>query len=123
MRSGLSVKLHWRNIFPGPRRFKKNVNEKSHRIWIVSHTRWDFNIHRLFTAYDRIEVERFFSLDKHCYGAGLIMTKLPETTLSSIAMSVLVGNLFRIPTGSLFLLYFVDSGTESESQHYMEFVD
>lgn len=51
---------------------------------------------------DRIEVERFFSLDKHCYGAGLIMTKLPETTLSSIAMSVLVGNLFRIPTGSLF---------------------
>ena len=54
---------------------------------------------------DIIEVERFFSLDKHCYGAGLIMTKLPETTLSSIAMSVLVGNLFRIPTGSLFLLY------------------
>lgn len=51
---------------------------------------------------DRIEVERFFSLDKHCYGIGLIMTKLPETTLSSIAMSVLVGNLFRIPTESLF---------------------
>ena len=72
---------------------------------------------------DRIEVERFFSLDKHCYGAGLIMTKLPETTLSSITMSVLVGNLFRIPTGSLFLLYFVDSGAESESQHYMELVD
>lgn len=72
---------------------------------------------------DRIEVERFFSLDKHCYGAGLIMTKLPETTLSSITMSVLVGNLFRIPTGSLFLLYFVDSGAESESQHYMELAD
>ena len=72
---------------------------------------------------DRIEVERFFSLDKHCYGAGLIMTKLPETTLSSIAMSVLVGNLFRIPTGSLFWLYFVDLGAESESQHYMELVD
>lgn len=72
---------------------------------------------------DRIEVERFFSLDKHCYGAGLIMTKLPETTLSSITMSVLVGNLFRIPTESLFLLYFVDSGAESESQHYMELAD
>lgn len=51
------------------------------------------------------------------------MTKLPETTLSSIAMSVLVGNLFRIPTGSLFWLYFVDLGAESESQHYMELVD
>ena len=72
---------------------------------------------------DRIEVERFFSLDKHCYGAGLIMAKLPETTLSSIAMSVLVGNLFRILTGSLFWLYFVDSGAESASQHYMELVD
>lgn len=54
---------------------------------------------------DRIEVERFFSLDKRCYGAGLIMTKLPETTLPSIAMSVLVGNLFRIPTGSFFALF------------------
>ena len=72
---------------------------------------------------DRIEVERFFSLDKRCYGAGLIMTKLPETTLPSTAMSVLVGNLFRIPTGSFFLLYFVDSGAESESQHYLELVD
>lgn len=55
---------------------------------------------------DIIEVERFFSLDKHCYGAGLIMTKLPETTLSSIAMSVLVGNLFRIPTGVSFFALF-----------------
>lgn len=54
---------------------------------------------------DRIEVERFFSLDKRCYGAGLIMTKLPETTLPSIAMSVLVGNLFRIPTGAFFALF------------------
>lgn len=72
---------------------------------------------------DRIEVVRFFSLDKHCYGADFIMTKLPETTLPSIAMSGLMGNLFRIPTGSLFLLYFVDSGAESESQHYMELLD
>ena len=45
------MRLHWRNIFPGLQRSKRNVNEKSHRIWIVSHTRWDFNIHRLFTSY------------------------------------------------------------------------
>ena len=41
---------------------------------------------------DRIEVERFFSVSKRCYGAGLIMTKLEETTLASIALSVLVAN-------------------------------
>ena len=52
MRNGPGVRLHWRNIFPGLRRPRRNVNEKSHRIWIVSHTRWDFNIHRLFTAYE-----------------------------------------------------------------------
>lgn len=50
-KSGLSVRLHWRNIFPGLRRSRRNVNEKSHRIWTISHTRWDFNRHRLFTAY------------------------------------------------------------------------
>lgn len=27
---------------------------------------------------DRIEVERAFSLEKHCYGMGLITTKLEE---------------------------------------------
>lgn len=43
---------------------------------------------------DRIEVERFFSLDKRCNGAGLITTKLEETTLHSVAMSVFVTNLF-----------------------------
>lgn len=43
---------------------------------------------------DRIEVERFFSRDKCCFGAGLIMTKLSSTTLGSIALAVLVANLF-----------------------------
>lgn len=45
---------------------------------------------------DRIEVERTFSLSKRCYGLGLIRTKLEETTLSSIALSVFVTNLFKI---------------------------
>ena len=43
---------------------------------------------------DRIEVERFFSCGKRCFGAGLIMAKLSGTTLGSIALAVLVANLF-----------------------------
>lgn len=46
---------------------------------------------------DRNEVERFFSRDKRCFGAGLIMAKLQETALSEIALSVLVTNLFAAP--------------------------
>ncbi len=56
---------------------------------------------------DRIEVERFFSKEKRCSGAGLIMTKLEATTLSSIALSVLVTNLFAVRLTGIFLLYFV----------------
>lgn len=57
---------------------------------------------------DRIEVERFFSLDKRCNGAGLIATKLEETTLHSIAMSVYVTNLFALVVPDFFVLYFWD---------------
>ena len=45
---------------------------------------------------DRIEVERSFNLSKRCYGMGCITTKLEETQLTSIALSVFVTNLFRI---------------------------
>lgn len=48
----------------------------------------------------RIEVERFFSRDKHSFGAGLIMLKLEETSLTSIALSVLAANMFKADTGS-----------------------
>ena len=68
---------------------------------------------------DRIEVERFFSIDKRCNGAGLIMTKLPETTLADIAMSVYVTNLFAIPTGNIFLLYLFDAGNLEEFQQFI----
>ena len=54
---------------------------------------------------DRIEVERAFSLSKRCYGMGLIRTKLEETTLSSIALSVFVMNLFKIQARILFALF------------------
>ena len=45
---------------------------------------------------DRIEVERAFSLSKRCYGMDCIVTKLKETQLTSIALSVFVTNLFKI---------------------------
>lgn len=67
---------------------------------------------------DRIEVERFFSRDKRCFGAGLIMTKLEETTLTSIALSVFVANLFATNTGPIKLLYFFDSGNYLAEDHF-----
>ena len=68
---------------------------------------------------DRIEVERFFSTEKRCNGAGLIMTKLSETTLTSIALSVLVTNLFAVELNGLFLLYFMENPVEERTEHYI----
>lgn len=51
---------------------------------------------------DRIEVERAFSLSKRCYGMDLIRTRLYDTTLTSIALSVFVTNLFKIQSQILF---------------------
>lgn len=45
---------------------------------------------------DRIEVGWTFSLSKRCYGMGLIVTKLEETQMTTIALSVFVTNLFKI---------------------------
>lgn len=56
---------------------------------------------------DRIEVERSFSLSKRCYGLGLIKTKLEETTLTSIALSVFVTNLFKIQARILSALFWL----------------
>ncbi len=53
---------------------------------------------------DRIGVERFFSRSKRYYGMGCIVTKLEETQLTSIALSVFVSNLFRIQRRILYAL-------------------
>lgn len=45
---------------------------------------------------NRIEVERIFSPSKRCHGMSCITIKMEETQLTSIALSVLVANLFRI---------------------------
>lgn len=56
---------------------------------------------------DRIEVERAFSLSKRCYGMGLIVTKLKETQLTSIALSVFVMNLFKISRRIFFAVFYM----------------
>ena len=72
---------------------------------------------------DRIEVERFFSTDKRYCGAGLIVTKLADTTLASIALSLFVANLFGTSAGSFFVLYLLDAGKPSEEPFFIEFSD
>lgn len=56
---------------------------------------------------DRIELERSFSLSKRCYGMDLIRTRLYDTTLTSIALSVFVTNLFKIQSRILSALIFL----------------
>lgn len=65
---------------------------------------------------DRIGVERFFSLGKRCNGMGLIKTRLAETSVTAISLSVLVTNLFR-HTASIyfFVFYFTNEIDASES--------
>lgn len=64
---------------------------------------------------DRIEVERTFSLSKRCYGMDRITTKLEETQLTSIALSVFVTNLFKIQKRILCtLLYLLRIGSGYE---------
>ena len=70
---------------------------------------------------DRIEVERFFSRDKRSFGAGLIMTKLDSTTLTSIALSVLAANIFKADMGNFFVLYLCEASDEHGGQCFIEF--
>ena len=72
---------------------------------------------------DRVEVERFFSREKRCAGAGLIMTKLEQTTLASIALSVFVANIFATEAPSFFCLFFAESANGIASYHFIDFDD
>lgn len=49
------------------------------------------------------------------------MTKLDNTTLVSIALSVLAANIFKADVGNFFVLYLVDAPEECGKQYYMEF--
>lgn len=68
---------------------------------------------------DRIEVERFFSQEKGSFGAGLITARLNETTLQSIALSVLVANIFRTASGNIFLFYFSNTNDDQGSCYFI----
>ena len=70
---------------------------------------------------DRIEVERFFSREKRTCGAALIVTKLEQTSLASIALSVFVANLFGIPAKGFFVLYFLELPETPQKWHFLEF--
>ena len=72
---------------------------------------------------DRIEVERFFSLGKRCNGMGLIVTHLSVTTLGSIALSVLVTNIFAHKSSLLFWLFFYDNDSDDFGAHFVIFYD
>ncbi len=69
-----------------------------------------------------VEVECFFCHDKRYFGAGLIMTKLSNTTLGSIALAVLVENLFGAGL-SFFVFCFVDAPDGCASFELMEVQD
>ena len=71
----------------------------------------------------RNEVERFFSREKRTCGAALVVTKLSSTTLASIALSVLVANMFGVPLtgGSFFVVYFLDGMEDATEWHFCEF--
>ena len=72
---------------------------------------------------DRIEVERFFSREKRTCGAALIVAKLSETTLGSIALSVLVANLFGTPMKDFFVIYLLDETAGHCGCYWCEFTD
>ena len=69
-------------------------------------------------AVERIEVERMFGLGKRRYSMNLIMEKLPETTLSAIALSILVMNLDKILRGILLCLILFTLKT----LHFIEYI-
>lgn len=55
---------------------------------------------------DRVAVERAFALAKHSYGLGKIMTKLDETSRSSIMLSVIAMNIGRMAAVLLRQIYY-----------------
>lgn len=45
------------------------------------------------------------------------MTKLSDTTLNTIALTVLVTNLFATSPNTFFVVYFMDCGNGFDNQH------
>lgn len=72
----------------------------------------------------RNEVERFFNREKRTCGAALIVTRLSETTLTSIALSVFVANLSAVPHDkTFFVVYFADVSGMPGTSYFCDFLD
>lgn len=74
---------------------------------------------------DRIEIEREFSVEKRNYGLGLIVTRLETTQLTSIALSVLTANLFKMQRRILcaFLQFLENCKRDSDLKiHLLNFI-
>lgn len=70
---------------------------------------------------DRIGVERFFSLGKRCNGMGLITTRLEETTINVITLSVLVTNLFGNRSAKNFFIVYFTNETDEPAEYFALF--
>lgn len=70
---------------------------------------------------DRIGVERFFSLGKRCNGMGLIRTRLEDTSVAVISLSVLVTNLFRHKNSAIFLVLYFTGETDGQENYFALF--
>ncbi len=60
-------------------------------------------------AVERIEVERKFGLAKRRYNMNLVMEKLPETTFTAVALTILMMNLDKILKSILLCLNFISN--------------
>ena len=70
---------------------------------------------------DRIGVERFFSLGKRCNGMGLITTRLEETSVTVISLSILVTNLFRHMDAINFFVFYLTNETDEPERYFALF--
>lgn len=72
---------------------------------------------------DRIGVERFFSLGKRCSGMGLVRTRLEETSITAIALSVLVTNIFRHTAALNFFVFYFSGESDTPESYFALFED
>lgn len=60
-------------------------------------------------------------MEKRTCGAALLVTKLAETTLVNLVLSVFCANLLGIPLTGFFVLYFLDLPEGCGKWHLIEF--
>ena len=70
---------------------------------------------------DDHKIERFFSLGKRCNGMGLITTRLEETSVTVISLSILVTNLFRHTDAIYFFVFYLTNETDEPERYFALF--